>query len=118
MKYSEAHSKWIYDWPTIIDDLEAGLYDKKTTMECLDAVVSWPTCACGNQCASLPRDVNGKPSDSHLEVLGDRFATYVNGIIGARGQDRTDMATGAREVMADIDARSAVLLAEMKKAKG
>ena len=118
MKYSEANAKWVYDWPTIIDDLEAGLYDKKKMTECLDAAIDWVTCAVGNQCDLLPRDVSGAPIDPLQIILGINFSAYIDGIIGASGQDRADMAAGAREVMADIDARSAALLAEMKKAKG
>jgi hypothetical protein len=39
----------------------------------------WVTCACGNQCATLPRDNDGTPKDLILRNLGvdfDRAVTF------------------------------------------
>jgi hypothetical protein len=33
----------------------------------------WVTCACGNQCASIPRDLYGEPKDQLLRGYGNDF---------------------------------------------
>jgi hypothetical protein len=43
----------------------------------------WPTCACGNQCAVIPREFNsltgsGAPVDKVLYRLGMTFANQIN----------------------------------------
>lgn len=38
---------------------------------------SYVTCACGNQCASLPRGPMGAPTDLELSTLGSNFYDHV-----------------------------------------
>ena len=33
----------------------------------------WVTCACGNQCATIPRNKSGRPNDEKLMRLGAKF---------------------------------------------
>ena len=114
MKYSEKHSRWIYDWPTIINDLEAGLYSKQSMRECKRAAYDWVTCAVGNQCALLPRNKNGLPADFNAAHLGRAFAQYIEAMIYSSGADLALFSLAARGALAAIEFRSAKLLAEMK----
>lgn len=68
---------------------------------------SWTTCACGNQCAILPRDDDGGPDDDRLYYLGITFYVRV------RRRDRA----GAIETLHAIEKRSAFLIAEQKLAE-
>ena len=38
---------------------------------------SWPTCACGQLCKSLPRDAHGAPHDRELLRLGTKFHVLI-----------------------------------------
>ena len=61
---------------------------------------SWVTCACGNQCAVIPRDFDGEPLDIELRKLGLHFSYAID-----------DRATNlARITLAKIEVRSAYLL--------
>lgn len=61
----------------------------------------WTTCACGNQCAIIPRDSKGAPFDLDLMKLGADFAAYVG----------TACWNAATETLAKIEQRSAELIA-------
>lgn len=63
----------------------------------------WPTCACGQLCAALPRDCDAEPKDGELSQLGLRFYDKV-----AAKRWR-----GARATFRKIETRSAKLLAAM-----
>ena len=39
----------------------------------IDYAADWVTCACGAQCANIPRFENGKPKDSLLKMYGKQF---------------------------------------------
>ena len=75
--------------------------------------LSWVTCACGNQCAIIPRDiiphnrVPSRPLDSKLYKLGDDFA---NAVID-------EDVKGALGLLDAIELRSAELIAEIKGIK-
>ena len=62
----------------------------------------WVTCACGNQCAIIPRQDTGQPRDVQLMLLGVSFAESVA---------IRDWAQ-AKLTLEQIEARSAVLIAE------
>ena len=61
---------------------------------------SWVTCACGNQCAVIPRDDDGSPVDARLSGLGIRFDMAI------RNEDRYD----ALDILERIEARSTELI--------
>jgi hypothetical protein len=61
----------------------------------------WVTCACGNQCAALPRDPWGVPIDYELKRLGCDFADFI-----ALKQPKA-----ARRLLEKIEARTTELLA-------
>ncbi len=64
-----------FDWLAF---LERAIAKTASDEEIRNAVAlgrSWVTCACGNQCASLPRDSIGAPIDEALHRDGANF-TY------------------------------------------
>lgn len=77
---------------------------------------SWPTCACGELCARIPRD-GSIPKDDRLRELGAQFN---NTLFDATEQwhDREyakipDLITEAIVTFHEIEARTQVLLAQM-----
>ena len=110
MKYSETKSKWIYDWPTIIDDLEADHYTAAGKNECVKAAANWPTCACGNQCSTIERLRTGEPYDDELTRRGAFFATDIRALAYNVAAMRDTNAFCARRTLAAIEKRSAELL--------
>lgn len=79
--YSEQKSAPIIDWNRIISDLKSGKIQKRTvtghrTEEftlIMTNARSWVTCACGNQCAIIPRTPAGRPLDPWLAAAGNYF---------------------------------------------
>ena len=110
--YAETHSKWIYDWPQIIDDLEHDRYDDEGKFEVYDAASNWPTCACGNQCAALPRDEEGCPVDKVMEKLGGQFFWSIGSLMASSTKLQREVhASRARHYMGLIEDRARKLLA-------
>ncbi len=80
---------------------------------------SWVTCACGNQCAVLPRNENAAPQDGTLYELGKSFSSLIDRLqekclqgdceAGERYRER------AQECLEHIELRSAELLMELAK---
>lgn len=68
---------------------------------------SWVTCACGNQCAIIPRDSYGEPLDVVLADLGFEF----NNLIGKRKY------TAALKTLEKIEKRSIELIKQIKTDK-
>lgn len=64
---------------------------------------NWVTCACGNQCNSIPR-INGTPVDEELRNLGLYFHEAV---------EECDK-TKALSILDQIEKRSAYLINEIK----
>ena len=110
MKYSETKSEWIYDWPTIIDDLEADRYTDAGKNECVVAAAMWPTCACGNQCDAIERLWTGEPRDYVLTERGVQFADDILALAYNVAAPRANNASAARRTLAIIERRSAELL--------
>ena len=65
---------------------------------------SWVTCACGNQCAIIPRDTNGEPTDEDLSDLGYDFHHRID----------DGEYTEALKVLELIEKRSLTLIKEIK----
>jgi hypothetical protein len=73
----QGHPDSVFDWNAFLA-LKAP-----TRTQCEVAVRkahSWVTCACGNQCASIPRKGTGEPVDTLLNQHGLRFATQIENI--------------------------------------
>lgn len=65
---------------------------------------TWVDCACGEQSEDIPRSRTGEPKDVALSYLGSVFSLAV---------DHDDFEEAA-SVFADIDNRSAKILAEIR----
>jgi hypothetical protein len=102
MKYSEQQGKEVFDWNLALDDaIKNGVI--KERHEYLDHLSgSWITCACGNQCASLPRFSKGEPMDMSLAYLGEDFMDLIE----------NKNFIEAKEILAKIEERTIVLLSQ------
>jgi hypothetical protein len=60
----------------------------------------WVTCACGNQCSAIPRELCGAPQDEQLYELGCAFARQI----------LAEDVAAARLTLDFIERRSALLL--------
>lgn len=63
----------------------------------------WVTCACGNQCAAIPRSGEGEPLDLKLYNLGLQFPSYIS----------TEDYDGAIDILHQIETRSSEILKKM-----
>lgn len=64
---------------------------------------SWVTCAVGNLCSVIPRDMFGAPCDNYLRFLGQQFS-------GAIHEDKFEE---AGHILEKIEKRSGEILKEM-----
>ena len=110
------------NWPVVIDLIEREGFESED-WETWDAAANdWVMCACGNQCAVIPRGMTGAPRDALLSSLGrdfpmllERLASAVTG--GENEHEREYCAAKVRKCLADIERRSSEILAEMKAVK-
>jgi len=69
-----------FDWFDVLERLVKGeelSYSDKYIL--MDRAGNWPTCACGQLCKALPRNkITKVPEDATLQMLGVKFAEYVN----------------------------------------
>ena len=105
-------TKWIYDWPQIIRDLQADAYTAAGKLEVRKAAESWVTCACGNLCEEIPRwPMDGSPKDDLLAWWGGYFCSHISDLCAARTvRDRAYHASGARRILRRIEQRADRLL--------
>jgi|SRR6185437_10517233 len=68
--YAETQGKAPLDWNAFLAK-ESYTYDQLT--DARNRASSWVTCACGNQCDIIPRDLDGAPIDAALDDLGSSF---------------------------------------------
>ena len=100
--HAESQGKTPFDWYKF---LQKAFEDNITEGEFLTAVKlasSYTTCACGNQCQTIPRAQNGSPMDNHLESLGIDFYTFI----------LNKMYNRALSTLNEIEKRSAFLIKE------
>ena len=104
-------TKWIYDWPQIIRDLQADAYTEAGKRDVLKAAHEWVTCACGNLCEEIPRDLCGAPKDTYLTNTEVNFATAIRGLCKATTvREREINAISARYYLYRIDVIAAEIL--------
>jgi len=72
--YAEQEGKKKFNWFRF---LNRKRYTKKELEKASFDAGSWITCACGNLCDVLPRDMWGEPEDKKLAYLGAKFAEKV-----------------------------------------
>lgn len=74
--YTVNSGKPVFDWRKA---LKKAISRKQKRSPSLTAKSkSWVTCACGNQCAVIPRDSAGGPRDNRLNRLGVVFYEHVS----------------------------------------
>ena len=104
-------TKWIYDWPQIIRDLQADAYTEYGKRDVRKAAYEWVTCACGNLCEEIPRNHLGAPEDDLLAWWGGYFYSYISDLCTAHTvRDRAFHAAGARRILRGIEQRADRLL--------
>jgi hypothetical protein len=102
--YSEDQGKKAFDWNKA---LSAKSISGKKWDKLLKKAGDWVTCACGNQCAILPRYADGEPKDQILSLLGG-----IDGFFGAiRNRDKEN----AIDLLAMIETRSEILIRRLSK---
>lgn len=91
-----------WDWNNFLNK-------KKITEEewdiAMDKSSAWVTCACGEQCISIPRDARGAPRDQRLRKLGSDFAICI------MIEDRH----GAKKIPKQIEERASELIEYLNK---
>lgn len=95
--YSETVGEKPFDWWHALDHPQEFPPDYLA-----DKAAEWTTCACGNQCAIIPRTTYGDPIDQLLMWSGAKFYSDVE------NQHWED----AKLTLRRIEARSAILIAE------
>ena len=102
--YSEERGKKAFDWNKALSKKRIS---KETWKELQKKASDWVTCACGNQCAIIPRWYNGAPLDDVLTELGS-----VHGFYGAvQGRDKEE----ALHFLEMIEMRSAFLIKKLSE---
>lgn len=105
--YSEEEGKEAFDWNKALSAKNIS----NETWEFLEKKArSWTTCACGNQCAILPRMVSGRPVDYLLATLGGNDDGFYGAILR---RDKVE----ASHLLRLIEMRSAYLIKNSKKRK-
>ncbi len=118
--YAETQGHEPFNWLTA---LKPGLTTEE--VEKLAALAGeWPTCACGNQDAAIPRwtleeKINGKvcsirigrPKDEVLAYLGSQFYEQLRAATYAKAQEDIDeYVKNARDIFLKIELRAAELM--------
>lgn len=111
--FAETQGEAPFDWNKWLDMAIKSQPDAKDMDDKYWLSAQWTTCACGNQCAIIPRfeydeeygdfdKVKSAPMDSDLRRLGIRFHHEIS---------RRNWIF-AKDVLQQIEARSAILIAE------
>jgi hypothetical protein len=102
--YAEKNKKKPFDWNAFLKKAIAGSITSREKSKAYMLACSWVTCACGNQCAIIPRwamsGIEGAPIDSKLYYLGRHFMFEI-------GDEQYDT---AKATLKKIERRSACLI--------
>ena len=107
--YAQVTGQETFDWNAFLDRKKKTI--KKKDWKIVEEIAqNWTTCACGNQCSIIPRELNGEPVDKKLTKLGGDSGFY--GAILDRDKKL------AKKFLKKIEKRSAKLIKkEIRKAK-
>lgn len=106
-----------FNWNKFLDK-DFTIFSKKRSEQlknASDLASNWITCACGNQCAIIPRDLRyGNPRDGRLRKLGMDFS---NAVCNLEDNYKTKKITKIKSaqkkckvILAKIEERSAVII--------
>ena len=104
--YAETEWEKPFNWELFLKNGRKGRLTEEEKKSAIARSLSWVTCACGNQCAIIPRGYAGSPVDYYLRILGSIF--YIS--IKSENWDK------ATETLRKIERRSAELLLEIQSA--
>lgn len=105
--YAESRGERPFNWNWFLRRVRFGLVTQRQIDKADVLARQWVTCACGNLCERLPRyDSTHGPGRPRDDILFDLGLTFLQNVL-----DR-DWAK-ATATLRRIEARSAVLLAEM-----
>ena len=96
--YSESRGRQPFDWNAFLENPPAEDSDEHGAACGLSW--EWVTCACGNLCDKIPRDISGAPLDAELKSLGVEFHENI----------RSGYWNGAKDCLYLIEKRSAGLI--------
>jgi hypothetical protein len=133
MTYSQSSGSKPINWIIVLGYLKTitlATYNRSEINNLKRLAGEWVTCACGNQCASLPRTETGSPKDAALRILGSFFYDHFINISNLAynmfcsineqdmiesGHDYQEEILAAERTLQQIEERAAFLLAEQKK---
>jgi hypothetical protein len=95
--YSKTRGEEPFDWNKF---LARKRINSEQWLDAANLAGSWVTCACGNQCKIIPRDIDGEPKNPLLRRLGTRFYHDI------QDEDKA----GARATLKRIEAQSAIVI--------
>lgn len=98
--YAEANGEKPFNWNEFLNKEHIT---QTEWHEAEELSADWVTCACGNQCETIPRNHVGTPDDYTLDVLGSDFSVAIH----------NKNLVMAKIVLAKIEKRSAELLKEL-----
>lgn len=101
--YAQDNGSEPFDWNRFLNYPQSGISWKNAE----HLASSWITCACGNQCSAIDRHDNGSPEDDKLRQYGAQFYRCI----------LFRQKAAAREVLKQIERRSAYLIRKIKAAK-
>ncbi len=116
LTYVEKKHATPFDWHRFF---RKRVYTKTQLIEACHIAASWTTCACGNQCAIIPRRNDGEPVDKILSRLGFKFfeeledAAYLN---SSEIEISAHLITAA-DVLNQIEQRSQFLIEQIHAAE-
>lgn len=103
--YAESQREQTFDWNKF---LNKEFHSYGELKQGLKLSSSWVTCACGNQCAIIPRLRNGEPIDEHLRTLGRQFSIAINNMFSVNYYENSKVL--AKAILRDIEKRSLILI--------
>lgn len=74
--YTEVQGAQLFDWHAFL--AKPTHHDDEWHLA-TNLAGEWVTCACGNQCSAIPRELCGAPQDEQLYELGCAFARQIMG---------------------------------------
>jgi hypothetical protein len=75
--YAESQQEPIFNWNDFLQRAVENKISEDEQEHAEELAGDWVTCACGNQCSILDRDVDGEPADRLLYELGLQFDTDI-----------------------------------------
>jgi hypothetical protein len=101
--FAQTQNQPPFDWHAFLDSAIAG---KPVYIENARYLASkWVTCACGNQCAVIPRGWKGEPLDPELKEMGLHFFKDIE----------CNQWERAKRTLSAIEARSTAILEGLAK---